>query len=144
MNETVETEKLPRLCTPWSHKHGSGCSSRSAWLCPYIVNSDTTLRLSATSQALLRMGQIIPEYCLPGSRAITPSRHLDRLTPVCASHVLITFRPQRSGFIFFLKIRKNQEDFLIPQWFFSPSYKIILGLPNSQLFPNLDVRQLTS
>lgn len=39
MNEIVETARLPRLRTPRSHKHGSGCSSRSACLCPYIVNS---------------------------------------------------------------------------------------------------------
>lgn len=42
MNETVETVRLPQPCSLWSHKHGSGCSSRSAWLCPYIVKLDSS------------------------------------------------------------------------------------------------------
>lgn len=42
MNETVETVGLPQPCSLLSHKHGSGCSSRSAWLCPYIVKLDSS------------------------------------------------------------------------------------------------------
>lgn len=63
--------KLPRPCIPCSHKHGSECCSRSVWLCPYIVNSDSTLRLSATSHTLLPMTWFNPHYCMSGSRAIT-------------------------------------------------------------------------